>query len=141
MRGGGIDSDESTDRGEEPAHPAPDLDEFHQLLCSAPRRHVLYYLQEHPETPLEELSDVVAGWKAIEENTVVGPRERNRIRVSLHHTDVPRLAESDVVEYDRENREVTLDPLPDRLSRILRNSREYEREVRTGGSDSGRPEP
>ena len=141
MRGGGIDGDESADRGEESADPAPDLDEFHQLLSSAPRRRVLYYLQEHPETPLEELSDVVAGWKAVEENAVIGPRERNRIRVSLHHTDVPRLADSGVVEYDRENREVTLDPLPDQLSRILHDSREYEQEVRTGGSSSSRQDP
>lgn len=138
MKGGGIDRDESTGCGEEGVDPAPELDEFYQLLASAPRRRVLYYLQEHPESPLEELSDVVAGWKAIEEDAVVGPRERSRIEVSLHHADVPRLAASDVVEYDRENREVTLDPLPDRLSQILRNSREYEREVRTGESDSGR---
>ncbi|QLD89491.1 ArsR family transcriptional regulator [Natronomonas salina] len=140
MRGGGFD-DGSTDRGEEPEDGAPDLDEFHQLLCSASRRRILYYLQEHPEIPLEELSDVVAGWKAVEENTVVGPRERDRIRVSLHHTDVPRLADSDVVAYDRENREVSLQPLPEPLSRILRESREYERERRSAGADEALPEP
>lgn len=138
MKGGGIDGGESTGCSEETVDPAPDIDEFHQLLGSAPRRRVLYYLQEHPESSLEELSDVVAGWKALEGETVVGPRERNRIEVSLHHADVPRLAETDVVEYDRESREVTLVPLPDRLSRILRDSREYEREVRDGESDRGR---
>lgn len=138
MRGGGFDGDGSTDRGEEPGDAAPDLDEFHQLLCSASRRRILYYLQEHPEIPLEELSDVVAGWKAVEEGAVVGPRERDRIRVSLHHTDVPQLAESDVVAYDRETREVSLEPLPEPLSRILRASREYDRERRT---DEVLPEP
>lgn len=141
MRGGGFDDDGSTDRGEGPGDAAPDLDEFHQLLCSASRRRILYYLQEHPEIPLEELSDVVAGWKAVEEDTVVGPRERDRIRVSLHHTDVPQLAESDVVAYDRETREVSLEPLPGPLSRILRESREYERERRSAEADEALPEP
>ena len=141
MRGGGFDDDGSTDRGEEPGDLAPDLDEFYQLLGSASRRRVLYYLQEHPEITLEELSDVVAGWKAVEEDAVVGPRERDRIRISLHHTDVPRLAESDVVEYDRESREVALKQLPEPLSRILRGSREYERERGIGESDGVRPEP
>lgn len=94
-----------------------------------------------PETSLEELCDAVAGWKALEEDALVGPRERDRIRVSLHHTDVPRLVESGVVEYDRDDREVRLGPLPDRLSRIIRESREYERECRTGESAGVRPEP
>ena len=141
MRGGGTGGDGSTNRDEESARPSPDLDGFHQLLCSAPRRRVLYYLQEHPETSLEELCDAVAGWKALEEDDLVGPRERDRIRVSLHHTDVPRLVETGVVEYDREDHEVRLGPLPDRLSRILSESREYERERRTGESDGARSEP
>lgn len=141
MRGGGIDGDGSTERGEESEDAAPDLDEFHRLLCSASRRRILYYLQEHPESPLEELSDVLAGWRAVEEDAVVGPHERNRIGLALHHADVPRLAESEVLAYDHENREVSLDPLPEQLSRILQATREYERESGTSDSDGVRPGP
>lgn len=135
MRTGGSDGDDSTDDEGAPVESTPDLDEFHRLLCSASRRRVLSYLQEHPETGLEELSDVVAGWKAVDEDAVVGPLEHDELRVSLHHTDVPKLADCDVVAYDRERREVTLQPLPESLSDIVRRTRTYEDEVLDGGRD------
>lgn len=140
MRGGGSDGDERTDPGGAPGGSTPELDEFLGLLRSTTRRRVLYYLQEHPETRIEELSDVLAGWRAVEEGDVVGARERKRLRIALHHAAVPRLDDGGVLEYDRTRGRVSLEPLPEPLWDIVRRSYAYEGDLLEAGrgGDRGR---
>lgn len=138
MRGGGSGGDGRTRTGGAPGDSTPELGEFHALLRSTTRRRVLYYLQAHPETGIEELSDALAGWRAVETGGVVGPREQERLRISLHHAAVPRLADDGVVEYDSERGLVTLQPLPEPLSAIVRRSCAYETgRLAAGGEDHG----
>lgn len=141
MTGGGPDGSRSGEHGSGTWGTAPDADEFHRLLSSTRRRRVLYFLREHREASLAELSDVLAGWRAVDEDRAVERRGRDGIRVSLHHTDLPMLDDGGLLAYDRDGRAVSMPALPADLAAILRHSRAYERkrrETRTDAADAGR---
>lgn len=126
MRGGGDCESGTVGAGNESDEPGPDADDFFRLLSSRDRRRALYYLQEHSRSGLEELCDVLAGWRALDDSGVTEPTVRDRIHVSLHHTDLPLFESVGVVAYDRDARTVELEPLPEALSTILDRARAYD---------------
>ena len=76
------------------------LDTVFDLLRSERRRHVLYYLNERKgEVPVEEL---VAAVTEGETNGSPSPGEFERVGVSLKHVHLPKAAEAEFIEYDRE---------------------------------------
>lgn len=118
----------------------PDADEFYRLLSSSPRRRILYFLEEHAEASVEELSDVLVGWKAVDDGApVVGRKERNRIRITLHHVHLPMLDSVGLLNYDGAAREASIEPLPEPLSEILHHARTYDASESGESSESTTP--
>lgn len=93
------------------------------------RRYALYVLSDRGETDLETLATVVAGWTQTntDPTAVVTPDDRESVRVSLHHTHLPRLEREGFVRYDRETGRVELAEVPELLETVLARSLDQRR--------------
>lgn len=73
------------------------------LLADEHRRHAIAHLATCEESiPISELAAAVAARTAERPRTAISTREVQSVTIALHHNHLPRLAEADVVEYDRE---------------------------------------
>lgn len=79
------------------------------LLADPRRRRVLEYLVDRPYEPVD-LPDLAEHVHAIATPNANDPTGRETIEVSLHHTHLPKLAETGAVTYDPENRVVRYQP-------------------------------
>lgn len=80
------------------------LDNALDLLSNQKRRQIIYFLEEEDENSFE-YTEIV--------NSVVGekPRdEKKRFRVGMTHIHLPRLRESDLIQYDERSETVLYDP-------------------------------
>jgi hypothetical protein len=86
------------------------LDTVFDLLRTERRRHVLYYLNERDgEVPVE---DVV---EAVTDEETDGPpssSEFEQVEVSLTHVHLPKAAEAEFIEYDREEEVIQVSGTP-----------------------------
>jgi DNA-binding transcriptional ArsR family regulator len=101
-------------------------DDLFRALSKAPRRRVLYYLLETPETTAEELADVLVGWHATE-SELVGPTDREQISLVLRHVHLPMLAQAGFVQYDVDDGSVVRRELTEATRDVVRNAIEYEK--------------
>ncbi|WP_255197192.1 DUF7344 domain-containing protein [Halorarius litoreus] len=93
------------------------LDEVFTILSNARRRHVVELLVEHDgEMTFRELTDAVA---KRESEGPVGYDARKRVYVSLRQSHLPRLADADVIEYDRDRGAIEATTLLDTVRRPL----------------------
>ncbi|WP_435175197.1 DUF7344 domain-containing protein [Halorussus sp. AFM4] len=119
--------------------------EIFDVLSRPERRLLLYYLRDREAASVEELATAVAGWlQARRDPTeVVTPSERERVRASLHHVDLPRLEAAELVRRDRESGEVALDEPPQVFEDILSQALAQERLVaeRTAGETADETDP
>jgi len=122
--------DASPGIGDATAAPGPDA-LFHALSAKI-RRQTLFYLLEDPEATIEELTDVIAGWRSTESG-VVGPDEGEQIGIELRHVHLPLLATMGLVEYDSAAGEVRLADLSDSVREMVRVARRYEQAVENPG--------
>lgn len=83
---------------------ADELTEIFDLLSCTRRRYVAYYLYgiDGSAVAVDEVADYVHG---IEGEEQVSDR-RERVRVDLHHAQLPKLDECGAVDYDRRTRTV-----------------------------------
>lgn len=89
-----------TERGISPA-----LDAALELLSNSRRRYVLYHLREQGgAVTVDELAERVAEW----EGDTDEPTNRQRVRTDLHHSQLPRMDEMDVISFDTDTGLVTL---------------------------------
>lgn len=78
---------------------SPQLDATLDLLSNRRRRYVLYYLREQGDTvTLEELAEQIVAWESDDRGV-----DKQQVLADLHHSQLPRLAEADVVTFDAEN--------------------------------------
>jgi DNA-binding transcriptional ArsR family regulator len=110
--------------------PGPDA-LFHALSARI-RRQTLFYLLEDPEATIDELTDVVAGWRSTESG-VVGPDEGEQIGIELRHAHLPLLTNAGLVKYDSAAGTVRLADLSDSVCKMIRLARQYERAVESTG--------
>jgi|GEM_PF-293110 len=89
-------------------------------------RRTLYVLLDRREVEVEELADVLAGWRVAGTEDVVGPDERREALLSLRHAHLPALAERGLLRYDRETGTVRRLPFADAAQSLLRRAAEYE---------------
>ena len=91
------------------------VDATFAALSDPRRRHALYYLRERESAPLDELATVLAGWLNAREDGagVATSEDRERVRVGLHHGQLPSLSAAGFVRYDPGSGEVALDELPE----------------------------
>lgn len=98
-------------------------DDVFELLSSPRRRYVLYHLKEAEEpVELTTLAEQVAAWENETSVEEITEQERKRVYVSLYQTHIPRLAESGVVNYDKESGMVVLNPDADEIDTYLNSS-------------------
>ncbi|GGN90976.1 MULTISPECIES: DUF7344 domain-containing protein [Haloarcula] len=77
----------------------------HRLLTDERRRIALDVLSDRPgPVHLDELATEVATRES--DTAMADPSAVERAAIALHHNHLPRLAASDIVEYDPETRQV-----------------------------------
>ena len=80
-----------------------DLDELYHTLAHQRRRFVLFCLSMHDKScTLADIASEVASQEQDIPITDIPSEEVERVHLSLYHVHVPKLAEANLVEYDRE---------------------------------------
>lgn len=95
-------------------------DDVFEILSNHRRRMVLYYLRKHGETA--DVKDLAEGIAAMENEVAVEEltnQQRKRVYVSLYQTHLPKMAESGVIEYDKEAGTVGLTEQTTAIDRYL----------------------
>lgn len=114
-------------------------DDVFRAVADTRRRFALYYLLEHRQATVEELTDVVTGWSYAARGKAAGPTDRDAVATGLTHAHLPLLREAGLVTYEPDGDPddvVTLAPLSDPVRTLLRWA--YERE---GGGHEQREGP
>ncbi|ADB61142.1 hypothetical protein Htur_2262 [Haloterrigena turkmenica DSM 5511] len=92
-----------------PAQPASlERETVHSLLADRTREYLLCHLSTVDRTTVHDAAERLAAWSW--EAAELATRERDRITVQLVHNHLPRLAEYDVIVYDRSSDVVTTGP-------------------------------
>lgn len=95
------------------------LDEILSLLSHQYVRYTLIYLSDHPTTTLDQLADVLTGLEAMETGTIAQTTDRERIRLRLYHSDLPRLDAAGYIDFDTETQTVTTVSIPPVVQSLL----------------------
>lgn len=73
------------------------------VLSSARRRYVLYYLREHGgKAEVTELATQIAAWEYDRDVDDLTSQQQKRVYVSLYQTHIPKLADIGIVDYDQD---------------------------------------
>jgi hypothetical protein len=84
-------------------------DTVFSVLSNQRRRHVLACLRDEPEgSNIRDLSRQIAAWENDVPVVEVTYKQRKRVYTSLHQTHLPKLADSGVIDYDRDRGTVAL---------------------------------
>jgi DNA-binding transcriptional ArsR family regulator len=83
-------------------------DEVFEILSSARRRRIIYYLAEESQLTLNQLATKIAAVETDTPEADVTGDERQRVYISLYQTHLPKLEEAAIVAYDDEERTVSL---------------------------------
>ena len=114
------------DGGERP------LDELLDVLSNHRRRYVLYYLRETETADVEELTEyVVENFESGQESTAPGDRFE-KTKATVIHTDLPKLRERGIVEYDPRSETVRYRQPSQCLTALLRVCSELENDSSSG---------
>lgn len=89
------------------------VDDVIRLLGEPTARTALVYCYDQRTPTLEELADAVAGAAACADETIATPADRDRIRIRLYHSILPRLNDLEFVAVDYEANTVTETTIPD----------------------------
>lgn len=108
------------DFGAVASHDGAELAELVDVFRDPIRRYVVSYLLDRETAGLDELADVVTGWKSARDDGVASPAERDRLRIQLYHVHLPSLATVDILEFDPEERTARLEGSTQHLRALLR---------------------
>lgn len=108
------DSDGPADR----TRPAVD-DEVFAALSHRSRRLALYYLRCRRRADVDELADVVTGWRRAGHRGMASRADRDRIRAALLDRHLPVLAEVGLVDYDGSGGDVSVGQLPEPMRSLI----------------------
>lgn len=100
-----------------------DVSAAFDLLRDARRRGVLYALERHGRTSVEELARRIAAWQSGGDANSPDPES---VRTSLVHSHLPKLQDAGVVEFDQERGTADLAETADDLDFLLRRTRDRE---------------
>jgi len=76
------------------------IDELFDALASPRRRHVAAYVDEHGSATLDELAEHVAECESPDRPSF------DSVRLTLHHADIPRLVDADLLAYGDDDHHV-----------------------------------
>jgi len=96
------DGSQSSVRDETPAFPRAVLERDHvyESLAHVRRRYLCYLLCGRSELPVDEAVRAIAAWET-DDGAEVSTSTRDRIRLALLHSHIPKLSEHDVVDFDQ----------------------------------------
>ncbi|MFC6726287.1 hypothetical protein ACFQE1_18345, partial [Halobium palmae] len=95
-------------------------DTVYHLLQNERRRLALRYLREiEPETDLGEMAVQVAAWENATTTEEVTSDMRQRVYIALYQSHLPKLAEEDVLEYDKNRKVIRRSEAAAQLDRYL----------------------
>lgn len=95
------------------------LDEIFRLLSDQYVRYTLDYLSASSTTSLDELTDVIAGLEAVEQEAIITPVEHDRIRIRLYHVVLPQLDECGFVQFDATDKTIEQSNVPSPVVALL----------------------
>jgi hypothetical protein len=98
------------------------------LVAHERRRYVLYLLEEEPVRTVEALAIRIEAWEREVPVADVPEAKRREVETSLVHKHLPKLADSDVVNYDPRSGDVVLGERPTELEPLLDVARRYDGE-------------
>lgn len=85
------------------------LDTVFDLFSKKRRRYVLYYLDQHSGSiSVDEVVDYVANHESDTTDVTIPDEQYDRIDLSLRQVHIPKTAEIDSIEYDREEGEINI---------------------------------
>lgn len=99
--------------------PTVDMDQALELLASARRRQVLWYLLREADSPVYR-SEIAT------ELDISEPQDPRTLELVLAHTDLPRLADAGAIEYDHRSGTVRLSEGAEALEPLLQACFEWE---------------
>lgn len=110
------------------------VDRIFDALSQVERRYALYYLRDRETATVEELATVLAGWlrSRRDQQEIVTPGDRQRVKVSLHHNHLPKLEDAGFVRYDHGSGSVALDVSGEAFDEVVSEVLDWERQ-RTEG--------
>ena len=104
------------------------LDRVFEVLSEERRRYALYYLeQKDGPVPIEELIEQIAAWETNGSAATIPDEKFREVGLEFYHTDLPKTADLQYVQYDSEAGEVTLTEAPPRVDAIISVARVIER--------------
>lgn len=90
------------------------------LALSEPRRrYLLYYLQREGEPYIDQVARIIAACERDCDPSAVPEESTARVRQDLYHVHLPKLAEEDLVDYDRRSGAMAFQQPPSELSAFL----------------------
>lgn len=95
-------------------------DDVFELLSNQRRRMVLYYLrQSSGSVEVKELAGQIATMENEIPKSELTSQQRKRVYVSLYQTHLPRMADMNTIEYDKDSGIVSLTDQTDEVDRYL----------------------
>lgn len=113
------ESSESTSENNLPRSDVPRPEDF-ELLSDRCIRDTVSYLATKPCSSLDHLSTVVAGMDAAASNTAAFPADRDRVRLLLYHSILPRLNERGYLEFDHQEQTITNVDIPPEVVALVK---------------------
>jgi len=84
-------------------------DDVFEILSNHRRRMVLYYLRQHGDSAgVKELAEEIAAMENDVPVDELTSQQRKRVYVSLYQTHLPKMAETNVIDYDKDEGIVSL---------------------------------
>ncbi|WP_394741543.1 DUF7344 domain-containing protein [Natronococcus roseus] len=112
-----------------PSHDASDaVDGIHDVCAHPTRRRLLRVLRTRSETTLEAVAAELVGTEDDDRRA-----KRTRLEVALYHWHLPKMADLDVIEYDRESGRIRTNEGTRAAWRLLRVREERVRSARNDG--------
>lgn len=96
------------------------LDEVLQALSHPRRRSILYYLQDCEVATVDELAEQIVAWETDSWPGKIAEDRRERVASDLIHNHLPKLADTQFVEYDPRSLTVAYTDPPLLLEQTLR---------------------
>lgn len=96
------------------------IDDVLGILANANRRAVFYYLREHEVASVEELAHHIAAQCEASTSEESRDSEVEHVTLDLVHNTLPKLADSQFIEYDSRSQTVRYSQPPALLEAVLR---------------------
>lgn len=94
------------------------LTRIFRIFSNERRRYALYALSQANEpVSIEELADQVQHWETIDDDDA--PDEYEDVIIALKHHHLPKAAQAEYIEYDREENEIRISGEPTEFRIIL----------------------